>query len=122
MTLETWSKWREHVEREGMRFAPAPEYQVFPTEGRALKPYEAAVRASAVTRELIRALDPEVVVADILTVAATLAAELEGRPWATLVPPRDADGRARLPGLRRRRRLPAHRASASGSGAPRGRC
>jgi UDP:flavonoid glycosyltransferase YjiC (YdhE family) len=86
VTLETWSKWREHVEREGMRFAPAPEYQVFPTEGRALKPYEAAVRASAVTRELIRALDPQVVVADILTVAATLAAELEGRPWATLVP------------------------------------
>ncbi len=69
-----------------MRFAAAPEYQVFPTEGRALKPYEAAVRASAVTRELIRSVDPEVVVADILTVAATLAAELEERPWATLVP------------------------------------
>jgi MGT family glycosyltransferase len=86
VTLETWSKWREHAEREGMRFAAAPEYQVFPTEGRALKPYEAAVRASAETRRLIRELDPELVVADILTVAATLAAELEGRPWATLVP------------------------------------
>ena len=86
VTLETWSKWREHAEREGMRFAAAPEYQVFPTEGRALKPYEAAVRASAETRRLIRAVDPEVVVADILTVAATLAAELEDRPWATLVP------------------------------------
>jgi UDP:flavonoid glycosyltransferase YjiC (YdhE family) len=69
-----------------MRFAAAPEYQVFPTEGRALKPYEAAVRASAVTRELIRSVDPDVVVADILTVAAALAAELEGRRWATLVP------------------------------------
>jgi UDP:flavonoid glycosyltransferase YjiC (YdhE family) len=69
-----------------MRFAAAPEYQVFPTEGRALKPYAAAVRASAVTRELIRAVDPEVVVADILTVAASLAAELENRPWVTLVP------------------------------------
>jgi UDP:flavonoid glycosyltransferase YjiC (YdhE family) len=86
VTLETWSKWREHAEREGMRFAPAPEYEVFPTEGRALKPYEAAVRASAETRRLIREVDPEVVVADILTVAATLAAELEQRPWATLVP------------------------------------
>jgi UDP:flavonoid glycosyltransferase YjiC (YdhE family) len=86
VTLETWSKWREHAEREGMRFAAAPEYQVFPTEGRALKPYVAAVRASAETRRLIREVDPEVVVADILTVAATLAAELEGRPWATLVP------------------------------------
>jgi UDP:flavonoid glycosyltransferase YjiC (YdhE family) len=86
VTLETWSKWREHAEREGMRFAAAPEYQVFPTVGRALKPYEAAVRASAETRRLIREVDPELVVADILTVAATLAAELEERPWATLVP------------------------------------
>jgi UDP:flavonoid glycosyltransferase YjiC (YdhE family) len=86
VTLETWSKWREHAEREGMRFAAAPEYQVFPSEGRALKPYVAAVRASAETRELIRSVDPDVVVADILTVAATLAAELEDRPWATLVP------------------------------------
>jgi UDP:flavonoid glycosyltransferase YjiC (YdhE family) len=86
VTLETWAKWREHAEREGVRFAAAPEYQVFPTEGRALKPYVAAVRASVETRALIREVDPEVVVADILTVAAALAAELEGRPWATLVP------------------------------------
>jgi UDP:flavonoid glycosyltransferase YjiC (YdhE family) len=86
VTLETWEKWRPDVEREGLRFAAAPEYQVFPTEGRALKPYAAAVRASAVTRELIRSVDPDVVVADILTVAASLAAELEERPWATLVP------------------------------------
>jgi UDP:flavonoid glycosyltransferase YjiC (YdhE family) len=86
VTLETWRRWREHVEREGMRFAAAPEYQVFPTRERPLKPYEAAVKASAVTRELIQATDPEVVIADILTVAAALAAELEERPWATLVP------------------------------------
>ena len=59
---------------------------MFPTRERPLKPYAAAVRASAVTRELIRSVDPEVVVADILTVAGALAAELEGRPWATLVP------------------------------------
>jgi UDP:flavonoid glycosyltransferase YjiC (YdhE family) len=84
--LETWSRWQEHVEREGMRFAAAPEYQVFPTRERPLKPYEAAVRASAVTRELIRELDADVVIADILTVAAALAAELEQRAWATLVP------------------------------------
>ena len=86
MTLETWEKWRPDAEREGLRFAAAPEYQVFPTSGRALKPYAAAVKASAVTRSLIRDVDPDVVVADILTVAAALAAELEERPWATLVP------------------------------------
>jgi UDP:flavonoid glycosyltransferase YjiC (YdhE family) len=86
VTLETWRKWREHVEREGMRFAAAPEYQVFPSSERPLKPYAAAVRAQAATRELIRAVEPDVVVADILTAAAALAAQVEGRPWATLVP------------------------------------
>jgi UDP:flavonoid glycosyltransferase YjiC (YdhE family) len=69
-----------------MRFAAAPEYQVFPTRERPLKPYAAAVRASSETRSLIREVDPEVVAADILTIGAALAAELEERPWATLVP------------------------------------
>ena len=69
-----------------MRFEPAPEYQVFPTRALPLKPYEAAVRAAGETQPLIREFGPDVVVADILTVAAGLAAELEGRPWATLVP------------------------------------
>ena len=86
MTLETWSRWREHTEREGMTFAAAPKYHVFPTRERPLKPYAAAVRASEVTRDLIRTVDPEVVVADILTTAASLAAQLEDRPWVTLVP------------------------------------
>ena len=69
-----------------MRFAPAPEYQVFPTRGRPLKPYEAAVRAAQETRPLVHEVDPDAVVADILTVAGGLAAELEERPWVTLVP------------------------------------
>ena len=86
VTLETWSRWHEHVELEGMRFAAAPEYQVFPTRDRPLKPYAAAVKASAATRELIRSFDPDVVVADIITVAGSLAAQAEGRTWATLVP------------------------------------
>jgi len=86
VTLETWSRWEEQVEREGMRFAAAPEYEVFPTREKPLKPYVAAVRASGSTRELIRSSDPEVVVADIITSAASLAAQAEGRRWATLVP------------------------------------
>ena len=45
VALETWTRWQEHVEAEGMRFYPAPEYQVFPTRERPLKPYEAVVRA-----------------------------------------------------------------------------
>jgi UDP:flavonoid glycosyltransferase YjiC (YdhE family) len=86
VTLETWTRWRDDVEREGMRFAPAPEYQVFPTRERPLKPYAAAARAALETRPLIRELSPDVVVNDVLTLAPALAAELEGRPRATLVP------------------------------------
>jgi UDP:flavonoid glycosyltransferase YjiC (YdhE family) len=86
VTLETWSRWREAVEREGMHFAAAPEYQVFPSQDMKLKPYVAAVRASGSTREVIRECDPEVVVADIITSAASLAAQAEGRRWATLIP------------------------------------
>jgi UDP:flavonoid glycosyltransferase YjiC (YdhE family) len=69
-----------------MRFAPAPEYQVFPTRERPLKPYAAAARAAKETQPLIREVDPDLVVNDVLTLAPALAAELEGRPWATLVP------------------------------------
>ncbi|MEA2411096.1 MAG: hypothetical protein QOC77_1657 [Thermoleophilaceae bacterium] len=84
--VETWSKWQEHVEREGMHFAAAPVYTVFGDGKAPLKPYQAAVKASAVTGALIEEFDPEAVVADILTVAAALAAEVHGRAWATLVP------------------------------------
>ncbi|MDX6675947.1 MAG: hypothetical protein QOH11_3365 [Solirubrobacteraceae bacterium] len=69
-----------------MRFAAAPEYQVFPTSGRPLKPYVAAVRAAAETRPLVAETQPDAVVADILTLAPALAGELEGVPTATLVP------------------------------------
>ena len=69
-----------------MEFAAAPEYQVFPTRERALKPYEAAVRAADETRPLVASFAPDAVVVDVLTVAGGLAAELEGRPWVTLVP------------------------------------
>jgi UDP:flavonoid glycosyltransferase YjiC (YdhE family) len=69
-----------------MRFAAAPVYTVFGDGQTPLKPYQAAVKASAVTGALIEEFDPEAVVADILTVAAALAAEAHGRRWATLVP------------------------------------
>ena len=79
MRLQTWTKWQEHVEREGMRFEPAPEYKVFPTpETPGLKPYQAAVRAARATQPLLEEFQPDAVVADILTIAAGLAAELAG--------------------------------------------
>jgi len=86
VAFETWSRWREPVEAAGMEFVPAPEYQVFPTKQRPLKPYEAVVRATVTTREAIAERDPDVVVHDILTLAPALAAELEDIPLATLIP------------------------------------
>jgi UDP:flavonoid glycosyltransferase YjiC (YdhE family) len=86
VTLQTWKRWRPHVEAEGLRFAAAPEYQVFPNGPEPLDFYEAVVHATADTLPLVRELRPDVVVADILTLAPALAAELESLPWATLIP------------------------------------
>ncbi len=86
VTFETWTRWQEHVEREGMHFVAAPEYPVFPTLERPLKPYEAVVRACAETSLALRECAPDVVVHDILTLAPALAGELQGVPVATLVP------------------------------------
>jgi len=86
VTFETWTRWREHVEAEGMRFVAAPEYPVFPTLERPLKPYEAVTRATSQTRRAVGEVKPDVVVHDILTLAPAMAAELEGIPAATLIP------------------------------------
>ncbi|MGO9322205.1 MAG: glycosyltransferase, partial [Solirubrobacteraceae bacterium] len=86
VTLQTWVRWRENVEAEGLAFAAAPEYQVFPSGSEPLDFYEAVVQATRDTVPLVRDTRPDVVVADILTLAPGLAAELEGVPHATLVP------------------------------------
>ena len=86
VTLETWERWREHVEAEGIRFVAAPEYPVFPTMERPLRPYEAVVRATAQTRRAVAEIRPDLVVHDILTLAPALAAELDEIPVGTLIP------------------------------------
>jgi UDP:flavonoid glycosyltransferase YjiC (YdhE family) len=86
VVVQSWQRWAPDAEAEGLRFAAAPEYHVFPTRERPLKPYEAVARATVTTRELVREVQPDVVVTDILTLAPALAAELEGVPWATLIP------------------------------------
>jgi UDP:flavonoid glycosyltransferase YjiC (YdhE family) len=86
VTLQTWRRWQADVEAEGIDFAPAPEYAVFPSGPEPLDFYEAVVHATIDTRPLVAELQPEVVVSDILTLAPALAAELEGRARATLIP------------------------------------
>ncbi|MEA2156245.1 MAG: hypothetical protein QOE11_2385 [Solirubrobacteraceae bacterium] len=89
VTLQTWTRWREHVEAEGMTFAAAPEYHVFPTSERPLTPYPAVERATRETIGLVRDVAPDAVVSDILTLAPALAGELEGARVATLIPHTD---------------------------------
>ena len=86
VTLQTWTRWREHVEAEGLTFAPAPEYEVFPSGPDPLDFHEGVAPATLDTLPLVREIRPDVVVADILTLAPALAAELEGVPSATLIP------------------------------------
>jgi UDP:flavonoid glycosyltransferase YjiC (YdhE family) len=86
VTLQTWARWRGHVEAEGLSFRAAPEYPVFPSRPEPLNFYAPIDKATAETRPLVQELQPDVVVADILTLAPALAAELEGVPWATLIP------------------------------------
>jgi UDP:flavonoid glycosyltransferase YjiC (YdhE family) len=86
VTLQTWRRWQPHVEAEGLDFAPAPEYQVFPSGPEPLDFYEAVVHATRDTVPLVRELRPEVVVADILTLAPALAGEIAGARRATLIP------------------------------------
>ena len=110
VALDTWRKWREPVEAAGMTFTAAPEYQVFPTPDKPLKPYAAAVRAAREIQPFVHGFAPDIAVADILTPGPALAAELEDVPLATLVPhvhPFVGDGHpiysigARLPRTRR---------------------
>jgi len=97
VTLQTWTRWQKDVEAEGIRFAPAPEYQVFPQGPEPLDFYEAVVHATRDTVPLVRELAPDVAVADILTLAPALAAETEGVPWATLIPHVYPDGEPDFP-------------------------
>jgi len=97
VTLQTWTRWRHDVEAQGMTFAAAPEYPVFPTRERPLTPYQAVERATHDTSPLVEDLAPDAIVADILTLAPALAGELHGVPVATLIPhvdPRTPPGSA----------------------------
>ncbi|MBV8941492.1 MAG: glycosyl transferase [Solirubrobacterales bacterium] len=86
VVFETWKRWRGYAEGAGMRFLAAPEYPVFPTPERPVKPYEAVLLAAPRTRRALAETEPHAVLHDILTLAPALAGELEGLPVATLVP------------------------------------
>lgn len=86
VAIHTAEKWRGHAEREGFRFFAAPEYGPELTNGVPLKPYQAVAAATGQASEVVEEVGPDLVVADILTLAPALAGELAGLPVATLIP------------------------------------
>ena len=101
VALETWGRWREHVEAEGMAFVAAPEYPVWPTGGQPLTPYEAVVEATAQTRPAVAEFSPDVLVHDILTLAPAMA-RARGDPGRDADPPSVSGQRPRTAAIRAR--------------------
>jgi UDP:flavonoid glycosyltransferase YjiC (YdhE family) len=86
VVIETWEERRAAVEGEGLGFAAAEEYRMFPPPDPESEEGQHAAEAALALRPLLRDFQPHVVVSDILTLAPTLAAEEAGIPLATLIP------------------------------------
>ena len=84
--VETWERWREAVEGEGIGFTAAEEYKMFPPPAPGSEEQASAADAALALVPLMEELRPDVVVSDILTLAPALAAERAGVPLATLIP------------------------------------
>ena len=84
--VETWERWREAVEGEGLAFTGAQEYTVYPPPGPDTPDGQTAAAAARALARLMERFEPDLVVSDILTLAPTLAAEVAGVPHATLIP------------------------------------
>jgi UDP:flavonoid glycosyltransferase YjiC (YdhE family) len=84
--VETWERWREAVEGEGLAFTGAQEYTVYPPPGPDTPDGQTAAAAARALARLMEEFEPDLVVSDILTLAPTLAAEVASVPHATLIP------------------------------------
>jgi UDP:flavonoid glycosyltransferase YjiC (YdhE family) len=84
--VETWERWREPVEAEGLGFTAAEEYTTFPPPKPESGGWTSAADAAIALLPLMEDFRPDVVVSDILTLAPSLAAERAGRRRATLIP------------------------------------
>ncbi|OLE37431.1 MAG: glycosyl transferase [Actinobacteria bacterium 13_1_20CM_3_68_9] len=84
--IETWERWRETAEQEGLGFTAAEEYKTFPPPPPGSAEGASAADAALALVPLMEEFGPDVVVSDILTAAPALAAEKAGRRRATLIP------------------------------------
>ena len=86
VVIETWEERRAAVEGEGLGFAAAEEYRMFPPPDPDSAEGQHAAEAAKALQPLLEDFRPHAVVSDILTLAPTLAAERAGVPLATLIP------------------------------------
>ncbi|HEU4705750.1 MAG TPA: nucleotide disphospho-sugar-binding domain-containing protein [Solirubrobacterales bacterium] len=86
VVIETWEERRGAVEGEGLGFAAAEEYRMFPPPDPDSEEGQHAAEAARALQPLLEDFRPHLVVSDILTLAPTLAAERAGIPLATLIP------------------------------------
>jgi len=84
--VETWERWREVVEADGLGFTAAEEYRTFPPPEPGSEGWASAADAALALLPLMDEFRPDVVVSDILTLAPALAAERAGVRRATLIP------------------------------------
>jgi UDP:flavonoid glycosyltransferase YjiC (YdhE family) len=84
--VETWERWREPVEAEGLGFTAAQEYTVYPPPGPDTPDGQTAAAAARALARLMEGFEPDLVASDILTLAPTLAAEVAGVPHVTVIP------------------------------------
>lgn len=92
--LETWPQWRDLVEGQGLNFAGADQYQVFPPPSSGIA---GGGEAAVALMPLLEEFEPDVVVNDVLTVAPSLAAEKFGCRRVTLIPHLWPEGRPGFP-------------------------
>ncbi len=86
VVVETWERWREAVEAEGLEFTAAEEYKTFPPPPPGSAEGASAADAALALVPFIEELRPDLVVSDVLTAAPSLAAEKAGVKRATLIP------------------------------------
>jgi UDP:flavonoid glycosyltransferase YjiC (YdhE family) len=86
VVVETWERWREAVEAEGLGFTAAEEYKTFPPPPPGSDDEPSVADAALALVPMLESERFDVVVSDVLTVAPALAAERAGLRRATLIP------------------------------------
>ncbi len=84
--VETWERWRDAVEAEGLRFTASEEYKTFPPPAPDSADGASAASAARALVPLMEEFLPDAVISDVLTAAPALAAEKTGRRKVTLIP------------------------------------